>query len=70
LFGYETWSVTLREEYRLKVFENRVLGRIFEPMREKVTRGWRKLRIEELLHQGDGAREDEMDGTCSMRGRA
>jgi hypothetical protein len=48
LYGYETWSSTLREEHRLRVFENRVLGRIFGPKRNKVTGGWRKLHNEEL----------------------
>jgi hypothetical protein len=42
LYGCETWSLTLREEYRLKVSENRVLRRIFGPMREEV--GGRKLK--------------------------
>jgi hypothetical protein len=37
LYGCETWSLTLREEYRLRVFENRVLRRIFGPKREEVT---------------------------------
>jgi hypothetical protein len=37
------WSLTLREEHRLKVFENRVLRRIFGPKRDEVTGGWRKL---------------------------
>jgi len=48
LCGCETWSLTLREERRLRVFENRVLRRIFEPKREEVTREWRKLHNEEL----------------------
>jgi hypothetical protein len=38
----------LREEHRLRVFENRVLGRIFGPKRDEVTGGWRKLYNEEL----------------------
>ena len=46
--GCETWSVTLREERRLSVFENRVLRRIFGPKRGEVTREWRKLLNEEL----------------------
>jgi hypothetical protein len=46
--GYETWSLTMREECRLRVFENRVLRRIFEPKRDEVTREWRKLHNEEL----------------------
>jgi hypothetical protein len=48
LYGCETWSLTLREERRLKVFENRVLRRVFGPKREEVTREWRKLQNEEL----------------------
>jgi hypothetical protein len=37
LYGYKTWSFTLKEEYRLRVFENRVLRRIFGPKRDEVT---------------------------------
>ena len=48
LYGCETWSLTLREEGRLRVFENRVLKRIFGPKREEVTGEWRKLHNEEL----------------------
>jgi hypothetical protein len=48
LYGCETWSLTLREEHRLRVFENRVLRRIFGPKRDKVTGGWRNLHNEEL----------------------
>ena len=48
LYGCETWSLTLREERRLRVFENRVLRRIFGPKRDKVTREWRKLCNEEV----------------------
>jgi hypothetical protein len=44
----ETWSLTLREEHGLRVFENRVLRRIFGPRRDEVTGGWRKLHNEEL----------------------
>jgi len=42
-FGCETWSLTLKEERRLRVFENRVLRRIFGPKRDEVTGEWRKL---------------------------
>jgi hypothetical protein len=45
-YGCETWSLTLREEHRLRVFENRVLRRIFGPERDEVTGGWRKLHNE------------------------
>ena len=48
LYGCETWSLTLREERRLRVFKNRLLRRIFGPMRDEVTGEWRKLNIEEL----------------------
>jgi hypothetical protein len=48
LYGSETWSLTLREERRLRVFENRVLRRIFGPKRDEVTGEWRKLQNEEL----------------------
>jgi hypothetical protein len=48
LYGCETWSLTLREEHRLRVFENRVLRRIFEPKTDEVRGGWRKLHNEEL----------------------
>jgi hypothetical protein len=48
LYGCETWSLTLREEHRLRVFENRVLRRIFGPLRDEVTGGWRRLHNEEL----------------------
>jgi hypothetical protein len=46
--GCETWSLRLREEHRLRVFENRVLRRIFGPKRDDVTGEWRKLHNEEL----------------------
>jgi len=48
LYGCETWSLALREEPRLKVFENRVLRGIFGPKRDEVTGEWRKLHTEEL----------------------
>jgi hypothetical protein len=43
-----TWSLTIREEHKLRVFENRVLRRIFGPKRDGVTGGWRKRHNEEL----------------------
>ena len=48
LYGCESWSLTLREEHRLRVFENRVLRRIFGPKRDGVAGVWRKLHNEEL----------------------
>ena len=47
-YGCEAWSLTLREERRLRVFENRVLRKVFGPKRDEVTGEWRKLRNEEL----------------------
>jgi hypothetical protein len=60
LFGCETWSVTLREEHRLRVFENRALRRIFGPRRDEVTGEWRNLHNEEL--------RDEMGKAYSTNG--
>jgi hypothetical protein len=48
LHGCETWSLTLREEHRLRVFENKVVRRIFGPKGDEVTGEWRKLHNEEL----------------------
>jgi hypothetical protein len=48
LYGCETLSLTVREERCLRVFENRVIRRIFGPLRDEVTGGWRKLHNEEL----------------------
>jgi hypothetical protein len=48
LYGCETWSLTLREEQRLRVFENRVLRRIFGPKGDEATGEWRRLHNEEL----------------------
>jgi len=48
LYGYEIWSLTLREERRLRVSENRLLRRIFGPKRDEVTWEWRKLDNEAL----------------------
>jgi hypothetical protein len=48
LYGCETWSLTVREEYKVRVFENMVLRRIFGPKRDRVIGGWRKLHNKEL----------------------
>jgi hypothetical protein len=48
LYECETWSLTIKEEYKPRVFENRVLRRIFGPKRDGVTTDWRKLHNEEL----------------------
>jgi hypothetical protein len=66
----ESWSLTWREQLRLRVFENRVLRRIFGPKRDEVTGEWRKLHKEGsvLLTQyfsGDKIEKNEMGGACS-----
>jgi hypothetical protein len=48
LYGCEIWSLTLREEHRPRLFQNRVLRRIFGPKRDEATGGWKKLHHEEL----------------------
>jgi hypothetical protein len=48
LYGCKTWSLTLREERKLRVFENKVLRKIFGPRRDEVTGDWRRLHNEEL----------------------
>jgi hypothetical protein len=47
LYGYETWSLTLREEHRVRVLVNKVLRRIFGPKRDEMTGEWRKFHNEE-----------------------
>jgi len=75
LYGCETWPLTLREERRLRVFENWVLRRIFGPKRDEVTREWRKLHNEglnDLYFSLNIVRvikiENKMGRTCSMYG--
>jgi hypothetical protein len=68
LYGYETWSVSLREEHGARVFENRVPRRM---MREEVTGGWIKWRnkeLRDLYSSGDQIKEDEMGWTCGTYG--
>ena len=48
LYGCETWSLTLKEELRLRVFENRLMRRIFGPKRDEATGEWRKPHNEKL----------------------
>jgi hypothetical protein len=75
LYGCETWSLTLREEHRLRVFANRVLRRIFGPKGDEVTGEWRKLQNEEfhnLYSSPDIIRQvmaNEVGRACSTHGR-
>jgi len=48
LYGCEAWSFTLRQEYKLRVFKNRVLRNISRPTRDEVTGEWRRLHNEKL----------------------
>jgi hypothetical protein len=48
LYGYETWSLILWDEHRLRMFENKVLRKIFGPKTDVVTGEWRRLHNEEL----------------------
>jgi hypothetical protein len=74
LYGCETWFLTLREEHRLRVFEDKVLRGIFGPKRDEVTGGWRKLHNEELcdLYSSPSIsrriKEDEVGGPYSQNG--
>jgi len=60
-------GLTLREEHRLMVFENRLLRRIFGPKMEEVAGGWRRMHNEELHNLGDQMNEDEMGRICITR---
>jgi hypothetical protein len=50
LYGCETWSLTVREKHRLRVFEGRVLRKICGPMKDELTREWRRLNNEEFYN--------------------
>jgi hypothetical protein len=77
LYGCETWSLKLRAEQRLRVFQNRVLRKIFGPKRDEVTEDWRKLQDEELhnmysspnLIRMDMSRRIKWAGHVALMGR-
>jgi hypothetical protein len=72
LYGCETWSLALREEHRLRVFENRMLRRIFGPNRDEVTGGWRKLHnveLHNLYSSPNQVKGVEMGRACSTNGK-
>jgi len=70
LNGCETWSLTLKEERRLRVFENRVLRGIFGPKGDEVTGDWRSLMIftAHPILLGGSIEENEMGEACSTYG--
>jgi hypothetical protein len=75
LYGCETWPLTLREEHRLRAFENQVLRRIFGPKRKEVIGEWRRLHKEELndlysikYYSGDQIKKNEVGRACSTYG--
>jgi hypothetical protein len=63
LYGCETWWLTLREERRLRVYENRVMRRIFGPKKGEVTGEWRKLLLTQYC-SGNKIAKNEVDGAC------
>jgi hypothetical protein len=77
LYGCETWSLTLREEYRLRVFNNTVMRNIFGTNREEVTGDWRRLQNEELNYlfcshniiRVNQIKKNKLSAACSMYGR-
>ena len=75
LYGCETWSLTLREEREVRVFENMMLSRIFGPRKDEVTGEWRRLHNEELnictphsILWGDKIEKNEMGWACDAYG--
>jgi hypothetical protein len=75
LYGCETWSSKLRKERRLRVFENRVLKRIFGPKRDEAQRGGENYIMRSLMicsprpiFLGDKLEMNEMGGACSTYG--
>jgi hypothetical protein len=77
LYECETWSLTLREKRSLRMFENRVLRRVFGPTRDEATGEWRKLYNEELndlyplpnIMRVVNSRKNEIGGVCGAYGR-
>jgi hypothetical protein len=66
-YGCETWSLTLREEHRLRMFLRTVLRKIFGPKRDEVIRGWRKLHNEELHNMHSSSNIIRIMKSKSMR---
>jgi hypothetical protein len=68
LYGCGTWSLTLREERKLRVFQNMVFRRIFGPRRDEVTGEWRRLHNEELNCASDKINKNEVGWACGRCG--
>jgi hypothetical protein len=68
LYGCETWTLTVREEHKLRVFENRVLRRIFGLKRNEMMGGWRKLHNDELHDLYSLSSIIKVSGTCGANG--
>ena len=72
LYGCEAWSLTAREERKLRLYENMVFRRIFGPRRDEVTGEWRRLHNEELnglySSRGDKIEKNEMGWACGSYG--
>ena len=68
LYGFETWSLKLWEERKLRVFENMVLRRIFGHRKDEVTGEWRRLHNEEQYCAGDKIKKNEMGWACGAYG--
>jgi hypothetical protein len=62
----ESWSVSVKEEHRPRVFENRLLRKVFGPKREKVTAGWINCHI---FCNGEQTKKDEIGGACRTHRR-
>jgi hypothetical protein len=70
LYRYETWPLTLREEHKLKVFQNRVLGKIIGHKEGEIIRGWKKVYdvLFPIYNWNDHINDDEMDRGYSTYG--
>ena len=68
--GCETWSLTLREKRRLRLFDSSVLRKIFESNRDELKKKWRKLHNVKVTQyfSGDKIEKNEMGGACSAYG--
>ena len=68
MYGCENWSLTLSEEYRLRVFENGMLRRIFGPKMDGVTGDWKNYIMRSLINCTPQIEKNEIGGECGMYG--